>query len=288
MRVGVNLPNYSDLGTRDAISAISDTAEELGYASLWTTDHVLLPTRLPEPYGRLLESLTTLSYLAARTERIGLATSVIVLPQRDPLLVAKQAATVHHLSDGRLTLGVGVGWVEEEYRWLRADYRRRGRLADEYIAAIRELFDADQPRFHGPSIDYDDVLFSPRPVSPLPIVVGGASQAALTRAATVGDGWHGIRHTPDQVRTFAETLRSQPLRPGFEISLRTPIRLHGNIDDAEPGTALCGSIASIIDAAGAYAAAGVDHLVLEPAAQELTDFLDQLTTFAREVLVAVE
>jgi alkanesulfonate monooxygenase SsuD/methylene tetrahydromethanopterin reductase-like flavin-dependent oxidoreductase (luciferase family) len=119
-------------------------------------------------------------------------------------------------------------------------------------------------------------------------VVGGASQAALKRAATLGDGWHGIRHTPDRVRTFARTLRSQPLRPGFEISLRTQIRLNGSIDDAEPGTALSGSIASIIDVARAYAAAGVDHLVLEPAAQEISDFLDQLTTFAREVLVAVE
>jgi probable F420-dependent oxidoreductase len=283
MRVGLNLPNYGDLGTRDAMIAIADTAEELGYASLWTTDHVLLPTRLPEPYGRLLESLTTLSYLAARTERIGLATSVLVLPQRDPLLVAKQAATLHHLSGGRLTLGVGVGWVEEEYRYLRADFRRRGRLADEYIAAVRELFDADEPHFTGPSIAYHDVLFSPKPESPLPIVVGGASKAALVRAATLGDGWHGIRQTAEQVRTVAETLRSQPLRPGFGISLRTFIRINGEVD-AEPGTALSGDIASVIDGARAYAAAGVDHLVLEPVSDDPADFLDQLGIFAREAL----
>lgn len=283
MRVGVNLPNYSELGNRGAIDAIADTAEELGYASLWTTDHILLPTRLPEPYGQLLESLTTLSYLAARTERIGLATSIIVLPQRDPLLLAKQAATVHHLSNGRLTLGVGVGWVKEEYRYLRVDYHRRGTLADEYIAAMRELFDTEQPRFNGPSISYDDVLFSPRPDQHLPIVVGGSSPAALTRAATLGDGWHGIRHSPDQVRTFADILRAQPLRPAFEISQRTHLRLNGNINNIQPGTALTGSIDTIVDAARAYAAAGVDHLVIEPSADELSDFLDQLTTFARHV-----
>jgi probable F420-dependent oxidoreductase len=283
MRVGVNLPNYSDLGTRDTISSIADAAEELGYASLWTTDHVLLPTRLPEPYGRLLESLTTLSYLAARTERIGLATSVLVLPQRDPLLVAKQAATVHHLSGGRLTLGVGVGWLEEEYGYLRADFPRRGRLADEYIAAIRELFDADKPHFDGPSITFDDVLFSPRPESPLPIVVGGASKAALRRAATLGDGWHGIRQTPERVRAIADTLRSQPRRPGFEISVRAFVQIDGEVD-GEPGTALSGGIASVIDQARAFAAAGVDHLVLEPVSNDRAGFLEQLDVFAREAL----
>jgi probable F420-dependent oxidoreductase len=287
MRVGLNLPNYGDLGTRDAVSTIADTAEELGFASLWTTDHVLLPSRLPEPYGRLLETLTTLSYLAARTERIGLATSVLVLPQRDPLLVAKQAATIQHLSGGRLTLGVGVGWVEEEFRYLRADYRRRGRLADEYIAAMRELFEADLPSFKGPSIEYDDVLFSPRPEAPLPIVVGGASKAALTRAATLGDGWHGIGLTAAQVRGIAETLRSNPLRPGFEISLRTKLRLDGEVDGAEPGAALFGSVESVVEGVRAYTAAGVDHLVIEPVADRLPDLLDQLSAFAREVLPVV-
>ena len=125
MRIGINLPNYGALGTVDTMAAIAVTAEQLGYTSLWTTDHVLMPDRLPEPYGHLLESMTLLTYLAARTTRITLATSVIVLPQRDPILLAKQAATLDHLSGGRLTLGVGVGWVEEEYRFLRADFRRR-------------------------------------------------------------------------------------------------------------------------------------------------------------------
>src|SRR3981081_1170104 len=161
MRFGLNLPNYSSLGHRDAMIAIAARADELGYTSLWTSDHILLPTSLPDPFGNLLESFTTLSYLAARTEQIGLATGVLVLPQRDPLLVAKQAATVHHLSGGRLTLGLGVGWIAQEYSSRPTAFGNRGQLADEYIAAIRVLFESDSPVFHGDHINFSDALFSP-------------------------------------------------------------------------------------------------------------------------------
>jgi alkanesulfonate monooxygenase SsuD/methylene tetrahydromethanopterin reductase-like flavin-dependent oxidoreductase (luciferase family) len=129
MIIGVNLPNYSSLGYRDAMVAIAQTAEALGYSSLWTNDHVLLPTSLPEPFGHVLESLTTLSYLAASTNHIQLGTGVLVLPQRDPLLVAKQAATLSHLSGGRLALAVGVGYIKQEYAYLRADFENRGRFS---------------------------------------------------------------------------------------------------------------------------------------------------------------
>jgi alkanesulfonate monooxygenase SsuD/methylene tetrahydromethanopterin reductase-like flavin-dependent oxidoreductase (luciferase family) len=130
-------------------------------------------------------------------------------------------------------------------------------------------------------------LFSPRPEAPLPIVVEGASKAALTRAATLGDGWHGIGLTAAQVRGIVETLRSNPLRPGFEISLRTKLRLDGEVDGAEPGAALFGSVESVVEGVRAYTAAGVDHLVIEPVADRLPDLLDQLSAFAREVLPVV-
>src|SRR3981081_1014840 len=126
MLIGLNLPNYSRLGTRDAVVAIAHTAEALGYASVWTNDHVLLPTSRPEPFGNVLESLTTLSYLAASTDRIQLGTGILVLPQRDPLLVAKQAATISHLSGGRLSLAGGVGYTKEEDGDLRADFNKHG------------------------------------------------------------------------------------------------------------------------------------------------------------------
>src|SRR5215469_14100510 len=225
MIFGLNLPNYSTLGHRDAVIAIAERAEELGYSSLWTSDHILVPASLPEPYGNLLESFATLSYLAARTSRIRLATGILVLPQRDPLLAAKQAATIHHLSGGRLTLGIGVGWIEQEYAYLRSDFRSRGHTADEYIAAIRALFEMEAPEFHGAHIGYEGALFSPKPSAPLPIVVGGSSQAALKRAATLGDGWHGIDQSPEQITAAIAAMDQYERRSPFRISLRTKLRI---------------------------------------------------------------
>jgi probable F420-dependent oxidoreductase len=280
MIFGLNLPNYSTLGHRDSIIAIAERAEELGYSSLWTSDHILMPASLPEPYGNLLESFATLSYLAARTSRIGLATGILVLPQRDPLLVAKQAATIHHLSGGRLTLGVGVGWVEQEYAYLRSDFRSRGHAADEYIQAIRALFEMTAPEFHGAHISYGGVLFSPRPSAPLPIVVGGSSQAALKRAATLGDGWHGIDQSAEQVAASIATLAQYERRSPFRISLRAKARIGG----AATAARLTGAATSVAEQVKRYASAGVEQLVIEPVASDLADFIDQITQFATKVM----
>jgi probable F420-dependent oxidoreductase len=268
--------------------AIAERADALGYTSLWTSDHILLPTSRPDPFGNLLESFTTLSYLAARTEQIGLATGVLVLPQRDPLLVAKQAATVHHLSGGRVTLGIGVGWIPEEYGYLRADFHTRGALADEYIAAMRTLFETDAPDFHGAHIDYADVLFSPKPSVPLRIVVGDTRYAALKRAAALGDGWHGLYLSPDQARDAVATLNEFGHADAFEISMRTMTRVGGAIDDAAPETVLHGDPAEVVRQIERYADAGVQHLIIEPVSSDLDDFLDQITRFAHDVIAPTE
>src|SRR6202521_1162741 len=264
MIVGVNLPNYSRLGNRDSVVAIAQTAEALGYASLWTNDHVLLPTSRPEPFGHVLESLTTLSYLAAKTNHIRLGTGILVLPQREPLLVAKQAATVSHLSGGRLMLAVGVGYIEQEYAYLRADFANRGRLADEYIPAIRELFESDTPVFHGPHIEYADVLFSPRPAAGIPILVGGNSPAALRRAAVLGDGWYGFWRSPDQVRASLAQINEFGIhRAKFEVSLRVVTRIGSLLPEGDPETILQGDAAAILNKIQRYSEAGVDRIVID-------------------------
>jgi probable F420-dependent oxidoreductase len=288
MLIGLNLPNYSSLGYREAMIAIADAAEALGYSSLWTTDHILVPTRLPkEVFGNLLESLTTLSYIAARTELIGLGTGILVLPQRDPLLVAKQAATLHQLSGGRLTLAVAVGWVEEEYAYLRSDFSGRGALADEYISAIRALFETDEPEFDGRHIKFDDVMFSPRPASPIPIFVGGDSRAALKRAATLGDGWYGWKQSPEQVQRAVSAIDEFGHKEQFEVSLRIATRLGEQIPDADPEATLEGPVDAIIVQIRRYAEAGVDRIVIEPFAADLDDFLDQISRFANEIAPSI-
>jgi probable F420-dependent oxidoreductase len=290
MRIGINLPNYGALGTVETMTAIGVTAEQLGYASLWVTDHVLMPGRLPEPYGHLLEAMTTLTYLAARTSRITLATSVIVLPQRDPILLAKQAATLDHLSAGRLTLGIGVGWVEEEYRFLRADFHRRGRLADEYIQVMKQLWTAGKPCFTGDQIQFDDVLFSPRPMRPdgIPVVVGGSSPAALTRAARYGDGWHAIALSPAAIRKARSELTRLAPQRHLDISLRisTTVDPCEHRDDPD-ATTLAGSPNAIAERICEYRTAGVDEFVLDFAVSRHSGHLEQLHRFADTVLPLV-
>jgi probable F420-dependent oxidoreductase len=280
---GLNLPNYSSLGNRVSMIAIAEKAEELGYSSLWTNDHILIPADLPEPFGNLLETFTTLSYLAARTETIRLGTGILVLPQRDPLLVAKQAATVHHLSGGRLVLGLGVGWIAQEYSFLRADFGSRGQLADEYIAAIRVLFESDRPAYHGDHINFSDALFSPRPRTPIPIVVGGSSKPALRRAARLGDGWYGLRLSPEEAGRAIEEMNRIGHRPNFTLSLRLQIRVGGAVDGADPATTLHGDPDAVVGQLQKYSDIGIEQVVVEPFANDLADFIEQMRLFAQEI-----
>jgi probable F420-dependent oxidoreductase len=285
MLIAVNLPNYGTLGTRESVATIAETAEALGYESVWTTDHVLVPNSLPSGFfGNLLESLITLTFVAARTERIRIGTGILVLPQRDPILVAKQVATLQHLSAGRLSVAVAVGYVEKEYELLRSSYTRRGVLLDEYLPALRELLEAQDPTFHGDIITFQDVYFSPRPLTRVPLFVGGSSAASLRRAAALGDGWYALKQTPEQIAAGLDTIRQLHPSPGFQTSLRIATRVGGPVPDAEPGQALQGSISDVAVAASAFSAAGVDRLVIEPIASDVDDFLDQLRLFSAEVV----
>jgi probable F420-dependent oxidoreductase len=285
---GLNLPNYSTLGNRESMIAIAEKAEELGYVSLWTSDHILIPASLPEPFGNLLETFTTLSYLAARTETIGLGTGILVLPMRDPLLAAKQAATVHHLSGGRLTLGLGVGWIAQEYSFLRTDFGSRGHLADEYIEAIRVLFESDHPAYHGDHINFSDALFSPRPRVPIPIVLGGSSKRALSRAARLGDGWYGLRLSPEIAGLAIDEMNRIGHRRDFTLSLRLQVRVGGAVESADPATALHGDADAIVGQLQKYGDIGIEQVVIEPSANHLADFVEQMRLFAHEIAPGVQ
>jgi alkanesulfonate monooxygenase SsuD/methylene tetrahydromethanopterin reductase-like flavin-dependent oxidoreductase (luciferase family) len=153
---------------------------------------------------------------------------------------------------------------------------------------MRTLFETDAPDFHGAHIDYSDVLFSPKPSVPLRIIVGGTRYAALKRAAALGDGWHGLYLSPDQARDAIAVINEFGHVDRFEISMRTMTRVVGAIDDADPETVLHGDPAAIVQQVDRYAAAGVHHLIIEPAASDLDDFLDQISRFARDVATSYD
>ena len=178
MKFGLILPNFGAIAGADAIRQSAILAEELGFDSVWTTDHVLMPASMPDPYGNLVESLIALSLAAAVTRRVQLGTSIIVTPQREPVLLAKQLASIDAISGGRLILGAGVGWLEQEFAYLNADYATRGARFDEGLSLARALW-GGKGSFSGDYTTIDEALFSPYPVrgSDLPIWIGGNSRA---------------------------------------------------------------------------------------------------------------
>ncbi|SFO63048.1 TIGR03619 family F420-dependent LLM class oxidoreductase [Amycolatopsis rubida] len=191
----VVLPNESPDLTPHRLADLARLAEELGYESVWLPDHVLPPEPFGEVFGGVYEPLATLAYLAAATERVQLGTSVVIVPLREPHLLAKQAATIDRLSGHRLVLGVGAGWNEPEFAELGADFPRRGATVDETLSLLEQLFTTGRGRSGG--------YFEPRPEGRIPILVGGNSTVALRRAVRAGDQWLSAGLSPG---TFAERV----------------------------------------------------------------------------------
>src|SRR5260370_21242025 len=207
MDVHVALPNGHAGVTLDQLVEITEAAEELGFAGVWPLDHVLVGPDLKDRYPWVIEPLTLLGYLAARTSRIRLGTSVIVLGMRNPFVVAKQAATLDLLSNGRFTLGLGAGYSEPEFRNIGASgvWPTRGKRLDEAIRLFRHLWSGAQGPFAGQFFGYEEGDFGPPPPQGerLPILIGGGSDAALKRAGTLRDVWQSTGLNPDEYRDKA-------------------------------------------------------------------------------------
>jgi len=261
MQLGVfGISSGSTFGPGPTIT-MARLAEELGFDSIWAGEHVVVPSpRVPpspmEPEDPILDPLVHLGFVAAATERLLLATGIIILPQRNPLVLAKQAATLDVLSAGRLLLGIGAGYLEPEMTAIGVPMADRGTRTDDHLAAMRALWTRPGPvDHHGPFVDFSGVDAHPRPVTPggPRIVVGGHSPAAYRRAVTSGHGWYGFGLTPELTAASLEGLRQaadQVERPAalgdLELSVTPRRRL-----DAE--------------ALDAFSAAGVHRLVLNTA-----------------------
>jgi len=228
MRVGFRLPTSGRRVDANALLRQARALEAAGAASLWLSDHVVQPTvirsRYPyaadgtaawDPTGDYLEAVTVLAALAVATERVELGTAVLVVPQRAPVLLAKQLATVSALAGGRLALGVGAGWLAEEFAALGADFASRGRLLDEGIAVLRQAWTGTLPPRSGLQATWtDELAVRPVPVVPIPILVGGMGPAAMRRVARAGNGWvaqvradgEGLAALADGVRALGAAL----------------------------------------------------------------------------------
>jgi probable F420-dependent oxidoreductase len=272
MQLHVAIPNFGQGATPEAMVEIAQDAEELGFDGIGITDHVLVPKGQPERYERIFEALVVLGYLAARTQRVQLITSVIVLLMRNPFVVAKQAATIDQLSGGRLVLGLGVGWNEQEFANVHAEFRNRGRRFDEALRLFRHLFSGSPEPFEGAFYGYQDGVFDPLPVrrEKLPILLGGNSDAAVKRSARAADIWESTGIDPAAWHERVQLLRSKAAGREVEAGARI---------------GLTGSTQEMLATVRAWDQAGADHLMI--GFGFTAGFADRMRLFAREVMPAL-
>jgi probable F420-dependent oxidoreductase len=230
VHLGVILPNFGAGSSPDGIRRVAETAEELGFDSVWATEHIVVGREAVDPYGRVYDPLVTLGWIAGWTERIGLGTSIVLVPLHNPFHLAKQVATLQELSRGRFTLGVGMGWHRDEFDFMGVPFEGRGRRGDEAIRLMRALWNGEQS-FEGRIWSYRNATAEPHP-SPIPeIWVGGSSELAIGRARELGDAWHPSRgSTPEHVREITE--RYPDLRV---IPRTTPGKVDAMVDAGAEG-----------------------------------------------------
>ena len=272
--------------------SFAERVEALGFDSLWVTDHVIVPKELTIVYKeKMLDALAMLNYLAAVTRRVAIGTSVIILPYRNPITVAKEVATADVLSGGRVIFGAAAGWMEGEFRALNADFEHRGDVSDEALGLIRALWSAKEPAFTGARYRIEGMAFSPQTVqSPHPpIWVGGGSKRAIRRAVEYGDGWHPNIRGFDDLQDAVGYMRELSKRHGRAtpplLSLRTQVSFEGG-DPARGG--LHGTPVEMAEAIERYRGLGVEHLIISFPESPFGEHLDMLERFAAEVKPLVQ
>jgi probable F420-dependent oxidoreductase len=268
MKLGVAIRSMGPQSRPETLLACARAAEDAGLTDIWVQDHLAIPPDDAEGSGgRYLDPLTALAWLAGKTERIGIGTGVLNLPYRPPLPTAKAIATVQELSGGRMLLGVGVGWMESEFRALGVPRSERGRRCDETLAFLHDAFGSDTIHANG-----QEFLFLPRPERP-PIYVGGSGEHALRRAARFGEGWFPMGGDPKQLaaggRRLAE-LAAEAGRPTPEIVT------FARFDPSRPR--------HVPEQLGSLREAGVSHIVAGVRYDDADAFEDQVAFLAENVL----
>jgi probable F420-dependent oxidoreductase len=267
MRLGLHALGIGTGADRAVIDAVASAADSFDFSTLWAGEHVVMVDRPTSRYpysddgviavpaqADWLDPMIALSFAAAASSRIRIATGVLLLPEHNPVVVAKQAASLDRLSGGRLTLGVGVGWAKEEFAALGVPFEHRAARTAEYVAAMRALWRDDVAWFDGEFVRFDAIRVNPKPLRRIPIVLGGNSDAALRRVVAWGDGWYGFNlDGPAAARERVDRLERLCAEAG-----RDRAELTVSVALCDPG----------VDDIGALTEAGVDELVLVAAPPE--------------------
>jgi probable F420-dependent oxidoreductase len=284
---GVALPTMRAGASPELIEAAAETAEDLGWSTAWTTDHLLVPASSATEYGRIYEAITTLAWLGARHPDLRLGTSVIVVPQRNAVVLAKELATLDALSGGRVIAGVGAGWNAAEFANLASTDRfpRRGAYLDETIRLWRHLWSGSREPFTGAFHEIRDFAFEPLPAqgANLPVIVGGHSPAALRRAGMIGDGYQSSSTGPEAYEQRLPLIRAAAVasgRPMPALSARVAVE-----DGAASGAGyrLSGSPADMLAEVRAFVGLGVEQLVVGFEPRDAERYVAAMERFDREV-----
>jgi probable F420-dependent oxidoreductase len=288
VKFGYILPNYGDKISAEELVEISVICEEVGFDSVWATDHIVMPTELREPYSQVLEPMTTLTYIAAKTDRLKLGTSCVVLPQRNPVLLAKQASTLDVFSKGRVILGFGAGWAEKEFGFLNADFARRGKVMDESIRLMKNLWKDDLVNFDGEFFQIKDALFLPKPINRnIAVWIGGNGPTSVRRAIKLADGWHPVGLELEEFRNGAQRVKESGRSITLSMRMTTDVRKKRDqytTPTGERRIAVSGTSAQIRTEIDRYAEAGLEYYcasINHPSAQEITS---DLRKFSSEVM----
>jgi alkanesulfonate monooxygenase SsuD/methylene tetrahydromethanopterin reductase-like flavin-dependent oxidoreductase (luciferase family) len=265
LHLGLILPNYGEALDAERLAAVAVAAEQVGFDSGWVTDHVIVPADHAGTYGTIAEALVSIGFLAARTTRLELGVSALVVPQRQPLVALKQLTTLDFLSGGRILTAVAAGWLEEEFATLAASYEQRGRLLDEWLRVVSSVFEQmpGRVRYEGELFALDGWMAPPlvRPGGP-PLWIAGVSRATLRRAEATGV-WHPVALPPDELRTMAAELRQR--QPDSRVILRIAVYITPKPQDAVDERrrhAIAGPREWIAERLREYVEAGCDGFVL--------------------------
>jgi len=269
MKFGIHLPQYGRAASASAIRDAAVAAEELGFADVWASDHIVRPAAQDYPSAYLFDPLLTLTWAAAATTTVGLGTSVLVAPQYHPLWLANATSSLDALSGGRLRLGVGVGWSEGEFEALDQEFHNRGKRTDEILEILRLCWDTDPATYHGTYYDFDGMKVQPKPAHAIEVWIGGSGPTAFRRAARFGSGFQFIGFKPDTIVEPIERLRAEVGDTGeFTIGLRTGWDPQG-MDPEE-----------IARERDGFEAAGVQHVVAAPWRSDVDGWLKSMELLA--------